>query len=368
MNTDYLKKALHNRCLANYYEMSLDLKFFLLSDSNGQDYRKAFYLYLEALRFLNKHAETRLLLDNIPFEDHSIEYLKAIRKAVDSKESLPWFEAKSFKYISEVNNNLDVLFNYAVLLRDLGYIEKANEYLKKRLHLIIENKKTIDKNKKTIDKNKISWSSLAEKALIDLNSALGKNNIEFFLISGTLLGVVRDAKLLEHDYDIDIGIDQRFSKDIIIKSIAESTSFYLLENSNSDYLICFNHINGVKIDIFIHYLEDNLYKHQSSNAIWINSPFSLKKINFLENDFLIPKNENKYLIENYGDWKNPVYNYNSFIDTPNIIIENKEKLIFQYLLSLTNSIINEDRNMFFKVLNHYIKETENNDHSFIYPE
>jgi len=45
----------------------------------------------------------------------------------------------------------------------------------------------------------------ARKILLEVKNILDRNDVEFFLISGTLLGAIRGKDILHHDFDIDLG-------------------------------------------------------------------------------------------------------------------------------------------------------------------
>lgn len=89
-----------------------------------------------------------------------------------------------------------------------------------------------------------------------------KHNIPYWICHGTLLGVIRDKKLIEWDPDIDIAIwDKTISKDKIIE-IMTSYDFELVTDSFfiGDELISFNKKGGRKVDIHFYktiYNKDN---------------------------------------------------------------------------------------------------------------
>jgi len=46
----------------------------------------------------------------------------------------------------------------------------------------------------------------AQKDFKEIVEILNQNGIEFFLLSGTMLGAVRESDFIEHDWDIDLGV------------------------------------------------------------------------------------------------------------------------------------------------------------------
>lgn len=168
-------------------------------------------------------------------------------------------------------------------------------------------------------------------ALSTLKQYLDQANISFFLISGTLLGCIREGKLLSHDKDIDVGVWDTYTIDELVSIIRNSGCFYVLPNYSRDILVI-RHVNGITIDIFIHYRESNDYWHAGGKSSWHNSPFELMYYNFLGDQYLIPENYGLYLTENYGsDWRTPKIDFDSTLDTPNMrIVSHKKMLIYFY--------------------------------------
>ena len=173
---------------------------------------------------------------------------------------------------------------------------------------------------------------LALKAFSDLFPI---SNTPWFIISGTFLGLIRQGDFLRHDYDIDIGIfssDFKFSE--FINAIATSKNFSIKKidkshtigpnRSEEPVLIKIIHESGVHIDFFIHHKEhrdENLYIwHGSSIHRWDNSTFTLKRYNFGGTEVFGPAESDKYLTENYGDWRTEVKNFSCTTDTPNFSV------------------------------------------------
>jgi phosphorylcholine metabolism protein LicD len=151
---------------------------------------------------------------------------------------------------------------------------------------------------------------------------LDKQNQEFFLTCGTLLGCVRDKNFIPYDNDIDIGIFNNKFKPSIEQHIIHSKKFTLkhkLGKIEDSYELSFKHKNGVSIDIFLHYpLEENNYyycpsffgicdKKLGGFCRWKYHINGLKNIKFQNELYLIPSNEEEYLEKAYGkNWKIPI--------------------------------------------------------------
>lgn len=170
----------------------------------------------------------------------------------------------------------------------------------------------------------------AAVALSALKQCFDKADIPFFLISGTLLGCIREGKLLGHDKDIDIGVWNTHTVSDLANIIRYSGCFYVLPNYSQDILVV-RHVNGVAVDIFIHYREPNDYWHAGGKSSWHNSPFELTYYNFLGDHYLIPKDYDLYLTENYGrDWRIPKTDFDSALDTPNMRVIYHEKMLIYF--------------------------------------
>ena len=182
-------------------------------------------------------------------------------------------------------------------------------------------------------------SKRAEEALIGLNNFFNANDIEMFLVSGTLLGCIRENSLLGHDKDIDVGIWDGCDRTQLLKLIRQSGLFTEL-SSRSNEILRLKHINGINIDVFYHFREADDYWHGGVKMKWHNTPFSLEKRTFLNETFLIPSNAELYLVENYGDdWKEPITDFDSAFDTPNGEVLDRDEMAIHCFKGLLNSCI-----------------------------
>src|SRR5690606_37055079 len=167
----------------------------------------------------------------------------------------------------------------------------------------------------------------AELALSQLDEIFKKNHIDFFLISGTLLGLVRENKILSHDKDLDIGIWDHYNIREIKALIERSGTFEILP-IRSPKVLRVRHFSSVCIDIFFHEFKQGKVLHGGVKSIWKNSKLDLVPAQFLNGSYLIPENYDLYLSENYGyDWRIPKIEFDSSIDTPNIKITNTYEMI-----------------------------------------
>ena len=174
----------------------------------------------------------------------------------------------------------------------------------------------------------------AREALAALQLECKKRGLSLFLISGTLLGFMRNGKFLSHDTDLDTGIFEGFSLDILKTAIYNAGCFSIMPQRSS-HCIRIRHANGTPIDIFTHYKNENDYWHGGVKVSWHNSPFKLKYIEFLGVQIYIPDNPELYLEENYGkDWRIPVQHFDSALNCPNSKVENESELHIHRLKTL----------------------------------
>jgi choline-phosphate cytidylyltransferase len=190
--------------------------------------------------------------------------------------------------------------------------------------------------KNTASKKRRFDTSKAFEALCSINSLLRKQGLRPFLVSGTLLGFIRDNGLIEGDNDLDIGImNDETSGEAVFQLLLDNPIFRSVYNLG--HLIQATHTNGTVIDVFIHYRESDGIWHGSDIHKWVNSHFELSEANFQSHTFYVPDNPNRYLDENYGDWSSPVLFWDYSFDTPNREFFRTRKTVFY----LVERIINE---------------------------
>jgi len=132
-----------------------------------------------------------------------------------------------------------------------------------------------------------------------------KNNINYFAISGTLLGTIRNGGLMPYDDDIDLGI---FEKDIThIKKYRNYK--YHFRKSKYGYIFS-KKFSIVFIDIMVYTKIENKYK--IINNIFPNEYFELDDIfplivkPFSNIQINIPAQYIKYLDRVYPNWEKEV--------------------------------------------------------------
>jgi len=194
-----------------------------------------------------------------------------------------------------------------------------------------------------------SENTLAHDVFSDVMGFMNIHQPKVYSISGTLLGIIRENKLLSHDIDIDLGVmEEHVDVDKLVKAIQDSKNFYIkkldypvLRNKvhgkvvysrmSTPSLIKFGHKRGLHIDLFVHFKDNKVRWHGSSLHRWNNTEFEIQTIKFLDREIYIPAHPERYLIENYGDWETPKIDFNCSIDTPNIALQNSCKTVCYFV-------------------------------------
>ena len=196
----------------------------------------------------------------------------------------------------------------------------------------------------------------ARTALADLAEALPVEQWRWYVISGTFLGIVREGGFLAHDYDIDVGVTfdpahpevlddlvaaLRRSPRYVVKKLDDAQTVvetepgrYAVERAPA--LVKLIHENGINVDVFVHHLEGDRLWHGSSIHRWENSAFDLADYVLAGVPVLGPADADRYLTENYGDWRTPVTQFNCTTGTPNLVITRSFRSVALFLTRLAH--------------------------------
>ncbi len=175
----------------------------------------------------------------------------------------------------------------------------------------------------------------AENLIVKVATILDKNNFDYTLDGGTILGIVRENRLLPWDNDIDFSIlnPKKESVDTILKILKTKGFRIRLRYFEKDYAPYFKKggVRMIKIrnkkffgllkgnvclDIFVKYQhEDNFYWLIGNNVIK-SVPKSFyevsDKIKFQNYSYPIPANTEEYLSYRYGNWQEPKKDWSTF--------------------------------------------------------
>jgi hypothetical protein len=189
----------------------------------------------------------------------------------------------------------------------------------------------------------------ATTTLKTVNQILIKKGLKPFLISGSLLGLMRDGKIMDHDKDLDMGLIGWESQFDLAQALLEAGHFdFDLNrlNGNKTYLIsAVDQRTNISIDFFIFHEKGDHFLHGIDYDYGFTQNFKFSKFNltqkeFFNDDFYIPENWTKMLNENYGEWTTPQHSYVVTVESPALINQGsiKHKIIAQ--LEMLKTILN----------------------------
>ncbi|MCJ7528012.1 MAG: LicD family protein [Methyloceanibacter sp.] len=146
-----------------------------------------------------------------------------------------------------------------------------------------------------------------------------------FLMWGTLLGCVREGRLLPNDHDIDVGIlaDDYANRDRLIAAMRKRGYRLAFEK---DYKLRFQHpASELRMDVDVLYRWNGrmITSETTDDGRIIATHFpldafhDLKEVVFLDVRVLIPEPPEPVLAWIYGDWRTPVGRYRSGRDLCN---------------------------------------------------
>lgn len=272
------------------------------------------FLIAEAWRNIGNFEEAIKTLQN-PLLNKRRKTMMYLANLVDNKEK--------YKIVIDI-----IQRNFATSFDQQKYLALASVRAKDYENAIAIWSK-LAKNGRKIKRAKIYFSRhCALQALRDLYELDSFD--ELFVISGTLLGIVRDGNFLNFDKDIDTGILNEKTFQNFKSKVRKSGRFFLLPE-RSDKVLRVRHVNGVSIDIFRHWEKNEQYWHGGVKVNWWNSKFSLTPMVFQGVNILIPNNYKLYLTENYGNWQMPKPDFDSALDTPNAEVCCEEEIIIHKL-------------------------------------
>jgi hypothetical protein len=195
-----------------------------------------------------------------------------------------------------------------------------------------------------VSQHRALFAERAAVALADLDEELRQVGARSFLISGTLLGLVREGGFIGWDKDIDVGYFTEETDPAELEAVFRRSSRFVVRrlDFNTDRLRV-DHTNGIMVDVFPHYPQDGRIWHDGTATRWWNTPFTVKPVEFLGRSQLVPDPPERYLEENYGDWRTPQPDFDARLDTPNVEVTDPAYLRTLYYFSLLDAVGNGNR-------------------------
>lgn len=187
-----------------------------------------------------------------------------------------------------------------------------------------------------MDKNKIRIRSkyeleIRKKEFLESCKILEKLKINYCLMSGILLGAIRDNKLISWDWDVEISVfNDEFEKklNIIEKELKKKFTIIKIIRKKNQYKIDY----FGKLDRSVTKYTIDGWSYSKKRKVFYRYAFQIpekflkkfSKIKFFGKNFNCPNNPEKYLEFMYGNWKKPIRtsNKNEYL-TKNYLDKNK---------------------------------------------
>ena len=180
--------------------------------------------------------------------------------------------------------------------------------------------------------------NVAEEALCEVNNLLRSAGVDAFIISGTLLGCIRDGRIFEHDKDFDLGVIGWEKQFDVAQALLSSSNFSFSAKGlkgHELFLLAVIHVpSGYAFDIFFFHDVGGKFKHGIQSRLgytlhYLFSKFDLAEKDFLGHKFLIPKNYELFLDENYGkEWRSPDPDYFVKLESPALASKSGDDFAF----------------------------------------
>ena len=189
----------------------------------------------------------------------------------------------------------------------------------------------------------IIFTVRSKNAVNVVQKVFEKSGHPFFFDMGTLLGMVRDGKLLKRDMDIDTGIYIKNTDEInefrkLLNREGFKHKFIFSAEGIGEVLDTF-YIEGVRVDIcyykreadrdccYLFYGEDG---EEKTVRLFNSKIEKMDRMNFLGLSVNVPENKEKYLEERYGNWRVPDKKYKYWEGPSTEKIDNKPHTVQLY--------------------------------------
>lgn len=294
-------------------------------------------LFLRLVKTKNYFSFIKLciLVTNFRSPGSAIEIIRLLQKM--NQEEILYLRSKLEAHYAKNTSNKKIICSELAIME--GYLNNktgAEKYFREFLDIVVEEKKKAVKSK-VFDVND------ARGALEKIKEVLDQANTCFFLISGTLLSAVRNKKFIPYDYDLDLGVfDTDTNMEQLVGLFEGVKNIVVSYDFTCEDRVLLVYKNTITIDLFIHKkVPQGMWHGDQPTGGWINSDFTLKEILFYDKNYWIPEDYDRYLSENYIDWKSPSLFYHPLFDTPNVDLDSSEHLLSNFISLISINIIKE---------------------------
>lgn len=205
-----------------------------------------------------------------------------------------------------------------------------NRNYEKAMQLLIDEITIVSTNEKIDDllsnESKIIPSNSLEIALEYLEE-LTANNVPITFQGGTLLGLIRENKIIDGDKDIDLCVDIRYINIVRDYFFKKNYKIFLGNSIYSNFMTFYDLKTNITVDVMGIKFDDNQvtggYFESDGNKQWsryLRYPkYHLIKQNIMGREIFMPNDSENILTYEYGDWKISNPNWITFLDAPNLI-------------------------------------------------
>ncbi len=213
---------------------------------------------------------------------------------------------------------------YSVVLSDslwrAGETDRACRLMQHNLSTLLASPRPHRRLQQKVPAPSASLSPATKRQVLDkVMHALNPSGARVFLTFGTLLGLVRERGFMEHDTDLDLGIFTTEASSQTVRDLLTDGGFTILEYEGPEWpcrlkaadacgypadIMFFKPDQGYLLT-YIRILDHLLARKRTH--------FNLVETDFCGRKVWIPEFPERFLEENYGNWKEPSLYHNPIL-------------------------------------------------------